>query len=85
MLRQPVIAHADDESQKRSYATLHWDGGFYYLTGVMLAEAAMVLVRGGDVLGKRLGGMITPATLEMDYVERLQKGGIKVDWGMMSH
>jgi hypothetical protein len=27
--------------------------------------------------------MITPATLEMEYVERLQKAGIKLEWGML--
>jgi short subunit dehydrogenase-like uncharacterized protein len=78
-----AIAEADEAKRRRTYATMSYQGGFYYLTGIMLAEAGLTLVRGGDTLGRRLGGMITPATLEMEYVERLQKGGIKVEWGVL--
>jgi short subunit dehydrogenase-like uncharacterized protein len=78
-----TIAVADEERKRRAFATMHYQGGFYYLTGIMLAEAGLTLVRGGETLGRRLGGMITPATLEMEYVERLQKGGIKVEWGLL--
>lgn len=78
-----AIAHADEEKRRRTYATMHYQGGFYYLTGIMLAEAGLVLARGKDTLGRRLGGMITPATLEMEYIERLQKAGIQIEWGQL--
>jgi len=78
-----AIAKADEPKQRRSFASMHYQGGFYYLTGIMLAEAGLTLARGGDTLGRRLGGMITPATLEMEYVERLQKGGIEIEWGLL--
>ncbi|KAF2119729.1 Saccharopine dehydrogenase-domain-containing protein [Lophiotrema nucula] len=78
-----AIATADHASMRRSYATLHYDGSMYYMTAITLTEAALVISRGGDCLGKRLGGMITPATLEMEYVERLQKADIEIEWGML--
>jgi short subunit dehydrogenase-like uncharacterized protein len=83
ILSYKAIATADEPKNRRSYATYDYKGSVYYMTGITLTEAALVLSRGGDCLGKRLGGMITPATLEMEYVERLQKAGIKLDWGML--
>jgi hypothetical protein len=78
-----TVATADDSSGRRAFATYFYRGAGYYMTGITLTEAALVLSRGGDCLGKRLGGMITTATLEMEYVERLQKAGIKLEWGML--
>lgn len=83
VLSYKAIATADEPGKRRAYATYYYQGAPYYMTGITLAEAGLVLSRGGDVLGKRLGGMITPATLEMEYVERLQKAGIKLEWGML--
>lgn len=46
----------------------------YYFTGLALAEAAMVVLRGGETEAKKLGGgILTPATLGDEYVERLRK------------
>lgn len=46
----------------------------YYFTGLALAEAAMVVLRGGETEAKKLGGgILTPATLGDEYVERLGK------------
>jgi short subunit dehydrogenase-like uncharacterized protein len=83
ILSYKAVATADEPEGRRCYATYHYEGSVYYMTGITLVEAALVLSRGGDCLGKRLGGMITPATLEMEYVERLQKAGIKLDWGTL--
>ena len=82
-LSYKAIATADEPKKRRAFATFDYTGGGYYMTGILVAEAAMVLLRGGDVHAKRLAGMVTPATLEMDYVERLQKTGIKLNWGLM--
>ena len=78
-----AIGVADDGSGRRSFATYRWDGSIYYMSGVTLTEAALVLARGGDCLAKRVGGMVTPATLEMEYINRLQKAGIQYDWGII--
>lgn len=85
MLSYKAVATADEPSKRRSFATFDYNGSPYYMTGITLAEAGLVLSRGGDCLGKRLGGMITSATLEMEYVERLQKAGIKLQWGMLDN
>jgi short subunit dehydrogenase-like uncharacterized protein len=78
-----AIATADHESKKRAVATFDYTGGGYYMTGLLVAEAAMLILRGGDNLAKRLGGMVTPATLEMDYVDRLRKAGVKIEASML--
>jgi len=82
-LSYKAIATADCEPKKRAVATFDYTGGGYYLTGILVAEAAMIVLRGGDNLAKKLGGMVTPATLEMEYVERLRKAGIKIEVSMM--
>ncbi|KAF2802703.1 uncharacterized protein BDZ99DRAFT_512369 [Mytilinidion resinicola] len=83
ILSYKAVATADEPRKRRVHATYHYEGSVYYMTGITLTEAALVLSRGGDCLGKRLGGMITPTTLEMEYVERLQRAGIKLGWGML--
>jgi short subunit dehydrogenase-like uncharacterized protein len=82
-LSYKAIATADHESKKRVVATFDYSGGGYYMTGICVAEAAMLVLRGGDNLAKKLGGMVTPATLEMEYVERLRKAGIKIEASML--
>jgi hypothetical protein len=82
-LSYKAIATADCEQPKRAVATFDYTGGGYYMTGILVAEAAMLILRGGDNLAKRLGGMVTPATLEMEYVEKLRKAGIKIEVKMM--
>jgi len=78
------IATADDASRKRAVSTFDYTGGGYYMTGILVAEAAMVVLRGSENLGKKLGGMVTPACLEMEYVDRLRKAGIKIEVEMMN-
>jgi short subunit dehydrogenase-like uncharacterized protein len=83
VLSYKAIATADHASKQRSVATFYYRGGGYYMTGILVAEAAMLVLRGGDNLAKRLGGMVTPATLEMEYIERLRKAGIKIESKMI--
>ena len=78
-LAYKAIAKVEGESSKQAVATFSYNGGGYYLTGILVAEAAMTLLRGGDTLASKLGGMVTPATLEKGYVDRLQKAGVKLD------
>ena len=70
--------------EKRALGKFRWRGGIYYMTGVLLAEAAMEILRGKGVVGKgRLGGrggVLTPACLGMGLVERLREvEGMGVD------
>jgi hypothetical protein len=83
ILSYKAVAVADEPRARRTYATYRFDGSVYYMTGITLTEAALVLSRGGDCLAKRLGGMVTPATLEMEYVDRLRKAGIQLEWGVI--
>lgn len=53
----------------------------YLLTGVTLAEAGMIILRGNE--GKKHlasfgGGLLTPACLGLEYVERLKQAGVKL-------
>ena len=59
-------------------------GSLYYFTGLAISEAAMVILRGGETEAKKLGGgILTPATLGDEYVERLKKVGIEFDVRML--
>lgn len=60
-----------------------WEGGLYHLTGVLLAEAAIALLRDETLAKKIGGGVLTPATLGGAYVERLQKAGMRIDVRVM--
>lgn len=57
----------------------------YHLTGVLMAEAAMVLLRpeGENWAQKLGGGVLTPATLGDQYVHRVNEQGLKTDVGLM--
>jgi short subunit dehydrogenase-like uncharacterized protein len=83
LLSYKAIGVADDSTGRRSYSTYRYEGSIYYMSGITVTEAALVLCRGGDCLAKRLGGMVTPAALEMEYVTRLRNAGIQLDWGVL--
>lgn len=82
-----AIAVADDTSdgkEKRAMAKLRYDGGMYYFTGLLLAEAAMVLLDNEEDLVKELGGgLLTPACLGYSFIERLQKANVKIEGHML--
>ncbi len=51
----------------------------YEMTGVCLAESALLLSREKTFAQELGGGFLTPATLGAKYVEALQRAGMKVD------
>lgn len=57
---------------KRAYCRAWFRGGNYYLTGVLLAEAAATLLEEDTQLP---GGIYTPACLGQPYIDRLDKAG----------
>ena len=60
-----AIATADEDTEhpKQASARFRYGGGQYYLTGLLLAEAAMVILQEADVTQKHNGGVLTPAVL----------------------
>ena len=60
-----AIATADEdiEHPKKASARFRHDGGQYYLSGLLLAEAAMVILQESGIAQKYNGGVLTPAVL----------------------
>ena len=81
-----AVATADENANppRRAFARLRWDGGIYHLTGVFLAEAAMVILRDSKIVERTSGGgILTPAALGPLFIERLQQAGIILERGLM--
>ena len=81
-----AVAHADaaDPSDpKRVMGRMRYDGSMYYLTGMLLAEAAITIARDQTPAHKMGGGLLTPATLGEAYLERVRKGGLFTEIRMM--
>jgi short subunit dehydrogenase-like uncharacterized protein len=64
---------------------MRYDGSLYYLTGMLLAEAAITIARDENSTPAHEigGGLLTPATLGRSYLERVQKGGLFTEIRMM--
>lgn len=68
-----TIARSDSVPEHNVLATFSYKGSPYYLTGVLVVQAALILLQGGDTLAKRLTGMVTPATWGMEFVDRIKQ------------
>jgi len=75
-LRAIATADEDSPSPRRAFGKFRYDGSGYYLTGLLLAEAAMVILRDERTMETLEGGILTPATLGQAFVDRMQKAGI---------
>ena len=84
-LEYRAIATADQDNQNpsRAIAKFRYNGNLYYLTGIFLAEAAMVIIRDDDLVRTLGGGVLTPAMLGQPFVERLRKAGVAFEVGML--
>jgi short subunit dehydrogenase-like uncharacterized protein len=71
-----AIATSDDG--RRVAATMEARGSQYYCTALFVVEAAMLILNGGGGRGVEMGGLVTPATLEGGFVDRLAKAGVPV-------
>ena len=80
-----AIGTADQKvsSQQRAVATFKYKGGIYFLTGVLVAEAAMVLLKDETVAKRHGGGVLTPATLGQPFVDRLNKAGVSIESSLL--
>ena len=81
--RAVATADGGKESQKKAYARFRYDGGQYYLTGLLLAEAAMVILQDSDIVQRFGGGLLTPAILGQSFIDRLQNAGIQFETGLL--
>ena len=82
-----TIANADvpeSSDAKRAYGRMRFHGSMYHLTGICLAESALILSREKTHAHELGGGILTPATLGQKYLDQLQKAGFEVEMEMMS-
>ncbi|KAL8682267.1 MAG: hypothetical protein Q9224_001521 [Gallowayella concinna] len=80
-----AIAEADQNvsNPQMAMARFQYDGGIYYLTGLFLAEAAMVLLKNDSITQRLGGGLLTPAMLGQPFVDRLRNVGVTLDSRIM--
>ena len=76
-----VATAVDGEGKKKeALARFRYEDGIYYMTGMLLAEAAMVILQDE---GKLEGGLLTPACLGQAFVERLKGAGVLIESKML--
>jgi len=79
ILEYRAVAVADQQGpERKAMATFRYEGGLYYLTGILLAEAAMILLKEKELVEQLGGGVLTPACLGQRFVERLQNASVQI-------
>lgn len=75
-----AIGTADGGTGKprQAMGQMKYKGSIYYLTGVFLAHAAMVILRDDSVAKKMGGGVLTPATLGQPLIDRLRTADVMI-------
>lgn len=81
--RSIATADQDTPNPSRAIAKFRYDGALYYLTGIFIAEAAMVILREEEMVRRLGGGVLTPAMLGQPFIERLKNAGIVYEVGML--
>ncbi|KAJ5674487.1 uncharacterized protein N7477_004421 [Penicillium maclennaniae] len=80
-LEYHAVATADQggPSPPRVFGTISYEGSLYVLTGLLVSEAAMVILQEEEKVKKTSRcGIVTSATLGQDYVDRLDATGVKI-------
>lgn len=79
--RAVAVADQDVDKPKRAFARLVYHGSMYGFTGLMLTEAAMVILEHEDEVRQTSGGggIVTSATLGQYYVDRLERVGCHIE------
>lgn len=87
LLDYRAVAIADESGPEphRAFSRFRWEGGIYYLTGVLLAEAAIVILREDSLVTKLGGGVLTPAMLGQPFIDRLKDAGIVIETELISN
>ncbi|CAG8363777.1 unnamed protein product [Penicillium salamii] len=85
-LEYNAIATADNAEKQRVFGKISFAGSMYVFTGLLMAEAAMVILNEEEKIKKiSRGGIVTPATLGQDFVDRLEKVGCSVETKVLQH
>jgi len=84
MAEYRAVAVADQEDidkPKRAFGRLVYHGSMYGFTGLMLTEAAMMILEHEDEVRQTSGGggIVTSATLGQYYVDRLERVGCHLE------
>ena len=74
-----AIAIADNKESQRAFARFRYDGSAYDLSGLLMVEAAITILRDSTPAHKMGGGVLTPATLGQAYIDRLRKARVVFD------
>ncbi|KAL5336382.1 Saccharopine dehydrogenase-domain-containing protein [Aspergillus crustosus] len=75
-----AVATPEKDTSKRVFGKLQFEGSMYVITGILMAEAAMVLLENEEKVKKvSRSGIVTPAVLGQDYLDRLEKVGCHVE------
>lgn len=76
------VASAVDANgkEKRALSRFRYEDGMYYMTGMLLAEAGMIILKDEKKLE---GGVLTPACLGQAFVDRLRNSGVILESKML--
>ncbi|KAJ5800340.1 uncharacterized protein N7518_002408 [Penicillium psychrosexuale] len=86
LLEYHAIATAESAPVQRVFGKITYHGAMYPFTGLLLAEAAMVILNEEEKIKKvSRGGIVTPATLGQDYVDRLERVGCIIDTKVLQY
>ena len=81
--RAIAVADVPGEKKPRAFCRAWYEGELYYLTGLLLTQAAITLLK-DDVVAKKFGGgILTPATLGQPYIDRVNDAGFKFEVRML--
>lgn len=84
--RAVATADQDTARPRRALGKLRFHGGLYPLTGLLLAEAAMVILKNEEKVKKvSRCGIVTPATLGQEFVDRLDKVGCHIETKLLEY
>ncbi|KAJ6129091.1 hypothetical protein N7512_001871 [Penicillium capsulatum] len=87
-LEYHAVATADQDTPRptRVFGKFTYEGSMYVLTGLLLAEAAMVILDEEDKVRKvSRGGIVTAAMLGQDFVDRVEKVGCRVETKVLDY
>ncbi|KAE8349986.1 Saccharopine dehydrogenase-domain-containing protein [Aspergillus coremiiformis] len=83
-----AVATADQNTSnpKRAIGKLRFQGTMYVFAGLLLAEAGMTILENEEKVKKvSRCGLVTPATLGQEYIDRLEKVGCQIETQVFKH
>ncbi|RYP14404.1 hypothetical protein DL765_006393 [Monosporascus sp. GIB2] len=78
-VRGVATPDADSSARKQALCRAWYSGSMYYLTGILLAQAACTLLQDDAPLEGAGGGIYTPACLGQEYIDRVHQHGFKFE------